>query len=72
LKITNCIKFWNYIKENYKNNLIFENNKLGATAPEAKLPNIINIDEKILLDYINTSYNNTRNIDLDIYEELED
>ena len=33
--ITNSIKFWNYIKEKYKNNLIFENNKLGATAPEA-------------------------------------
>ena len=60
--ITNSIKFWNYIKEKYKNNLIFENNKF----------NIIDIDEKVLLDNINTSYNNRKNIDLDIYEELED
>jgi hypothetical protein len=45
---------------------------LGATTLEAKLPNIINIDEKILLDNINISYNNRKNIDLDIYEELEE
>ena len=60
--ITNSIKFWNYIKEKYKNNLIFENNKF----------NIINIDEKIFIDNINTSYNNRKNIDLDVYEELDD
>ena len=60
--ITNSIKFWNFIKEKYKNNLIFEGNKF----------NIINIDNKVLLDNINSSYNNRKNIDLDIYEELED
>jgi hypothetical protein len=60
--ITNSIKFWNYIKEKYKNNLIFEGNKF----------NIINIDWKVLLNNINTSYTNRKNIDLDIYEELED
>jgi small-conductance mechanosensitive channel len=60
--ITNSIKFWNFIKEKYKNNLVFEGNKF----------NIINIDWKVLLDNINSSYNNRKNIDLDIYEELED
>ena len=60
--ITNSIKFWNYIKEEYKNNLIFENNKF----------NIIDIDEKVLLDNINTLYNNRKNINLDTYEDLED
>jgi hypothetical protein len=34
---------------------------LGATAPEAKLPNIMNIDEKVLLNNIKTSYNNRKN-----------
>ena len=60
--ITNSIKFWNYIKEKYKNNLIFENNKF----------NIIDIDEKVLLNNINTLYNNRKNINLDTYEDLED
>jgi hypothetical protein len=60
--ITNSIKFWNYIKEKLKNNLLFEGNKF----------NIINIDEKMLLENIKISYNNRKNIDLDIYEELED
>ena len=60
--VTNSIKFWNFIKEKYKNNLIFDGNNF----------NIINIDNKVLLDNINSSYNNRKNIDLDIYEELED
>ena len=60
--ITNSIKFYNYIKEKYKNNLEFDSNKF----------NIINIDEKVLLENIKISYNNRKNIDLDIYEELED
>ena len=57
--ITNSIKFRNYIKEKLKNNLLFEGNKF----------NIINIDEKVLLENIKISYNNRKNIDLDIYEE---
>jgi len=55
------MKFWNFIKEKYENNLEFDGNKF----------NIINIDEILFINNIKTSYNNRKNIDLDCYDELE-
>ena len=56
------MKFWNFIKEKYNNNLNVDGNNF----------NIINIDETMFKNNIKLSYNNRKNIDLDSYEELED
>ena len=52
----------NSIKEKYQNNLDIDGNNF----------NIININEKLFIDNINSSYNNRKNIDLDNYDKLED